>query len=164
MRRRAQKHSSEDTQQEGVEMEEECVARPTGGNGAGSNQTAAEKERLLGTQGEEAFESEEEYEDEEEDDEDEKQEQMRLAHTHAMLQQELERACETLGVVEDSAATNKETLDIYSKYGASLGTAKGLVRTVGRNRMTRTAVFWCCVGYFVLCVAWVLFCRFPRIW
>ena len=97
----------------------------------------------------------------EDEDEEEKQEQMRLAHTHFMLQQELERACETLGVVEDSAATNQETLDLYSKYDASLGTSKGLVRKIANNRTARKITLLCCSIYFCICVLWVLFCRFP---
>ena len=91
----------------------------------------------------------------------EREERLRLARTHAMLSQELERACATLGVVEDGATTNRETLDLYGQYGASLGTATGLVRSIARNRTRRNMVLYACMAYFALCVAVVLWCRFP---
>ena len=76
----------------------------------------------------------------EEEDEQEREERMRLARTHAMLSRELERACATLGVVEDGATTNRETLGLYGEYGASLGTAAGLVLTSDYPRTAYAAL------------------------
>lgn len=118
-----------------------------------------EKEELLG--GTESSDEEEEDSESEEEDEKEREERMRLARTHAMLSRELERACATLGVVEDGATTNRETLGLYGEYGASLGTAAGLVRSVARNRARRNMVLYACMAYFAFCVVFVLWCRFP---
>lgn len=117
-----------------------------------------EKEELLGD-----TESSDEDSGDEDEDEDahEREERLRLARTHAMLSQELERACATLGVVEDGATTNRETLGLYGQYGASLGTATGLVRTIARNRTRRNMVLFACMAYFAVCVMVVLWCRFP---
>ena len=118
-----------------------------------------EKEELLG----DTESSDDDSADSEDEDEDvqAREERLRLARTHAMLSQELERACATLGVVEDGATTNRETLGLYGEYGASLGTAAGLVRTIARNRTRRNMVLYACMAYFALCVAVVLWCRFP---
>ena len=119
-----------------------------------------EKEELLGRT-ESSDEEEDDSSESEEEDEQEREERMRLARTHAMLSRELERACATLGVVEDGATTNRETLGLYGEYGASLGTAAGLVRSVARNRARRNMVLYACMAYFAFCVVFVLWCRFP---
>jgi len=125
-------------EEEKVEVEEEDVAEKNGWSSRGRRK-------------------EEEEDDEEEDSDDdendfEKEERMRLERVHTKLSQELERAVATLGVVEDGAITNKETLGIYDKYGASLQQASGLVGAIGARRRRRQIILWVCIIYFIFTV------------
>ena len=126
--------------------------------------TAAEETRAGREKDEEEEEDEDGDDDDDDEDEQERDERMRLAQVHAKLSEELERACTSLGVVEDSAMTNKETRDIYGQYGASLDQSSGLVSAVASRRFARRMALLACIVYFAICILWVFFSRLPLIY
>ena len=102
-------------------------------------------------------------EDDNEEEEDDDEERLRLTRVHEMLSQELQRACATLGVVEDGANANKETRDIYGRFGASLDTSDGLVTAIAKRKRLRRIGLLISIAFFCGCVLWCIWCRLPII-